>query len=89
MPLLGGKFSSVALMHYGSWITLAIASRHIAQHSKAGLRLRTVDYSLIGFAGIVNSFIWFRYPISIFIAGLIVIVTYISYRFQSSSEGET
>jgi len=82
-PLFGGKPSVSALMHYTSWIILALGIRLVSQKGRKGLKIRAHEYSILCLATILNFIIWFRYPINIVLGMLSVVVTVISYRAQN------
>jgi len=82
-PLLGGKLSISALIHYGSWIILAIVVRIVSQRGRKRLRIRLHEYAMVCLVAIVNSALWFAYPINIILSILSIVGTTISYRAQN------
>ncbi|HDH11671.1 MAG TPA: hypothetical protein ENG83_05665 [Nitrospirae bacterium] len=79
-PLLGGKLSVSALIHFGSWIVLAIGIRIVSQRGRKAQKIRVYEYALICLAAIVNFNLWFTYPINIILSILIVVGTAVSYK---------
>ncbi|RJQ53423.1 MAG: hypothetical protein C4526_06565 [Nitrospiraceae bacterium] len=82
-PLLGGKLSVDALIHYGSWIGLAIGMRLISKRGRKGLRIRAYEYSIACLVTIVNFALWFSYPMNVVLSVLCVVGMAISYRAQN------
>ena len=82
-PLLGGKLSTSALIHYGSWIFLALAMRILSQRSRRGQRIREYEYLIACLVAIINLVVWFSYPINIVLSILSVVGIAISYRAQN------
>jgi hypothetical protein len=81
-PLMGGKLSMRALMHYGSWILLALGFRVITQRGRKGLWIRAYEYVFLCIAGILYFSLW-SYPLNIFLSMLCIIGIAISYNAQN------
>jgi|GEM_PF-3768526 len=79
-PLLGGNLSVIALIHYGSWIAMAIGISIVSQRGRKGLKIRAYEYVIVCLVAIVNFAIWFSYPINIILSILSIVGTAISCR---------
>jgi hypothetical protein len=78
-PLLGGKLSVIAVIHYGSWIGLALGTRIITQAGRKGLPIRAYGYALLCLSCIVYFLLW-AYPLNIILIILSIVAIAISYK---------
>ena len=85
IPLLGGKLSVSALMHYGSWICLAVGMRILSRRRRKGLRIRIYEYSLAYLFAVINFVIWFSYPINMILSILGLAGFALDYRAQEKN----
>jgi hypothetical protein len=81
-PLLGGKLSVYAILHYAGWIVLALAAKFVLKRARKGLRIRAYDFAILCITVVFNFVIWFSYPINIILSSLSIIGLVISYRAQ-------
>lgn len=81
-PLFGGKLLVNALIHYGSWIFLALGMRIVTQRGRKGLRIRAYEYALLCLSGIVYFALW-SYPFNIIFGILSIVGIAISWRAQN------
>ena len=86
-PLLGGKLSIDAIIHYASWIILALAVKYFLRRARKGLKIRLHDYALIYVCSVINLVIWFSYPLNIVVSILFLIATFYSYRARKEQVG--
>ena len=66
--LIGGKFSGSAVIHYASWIVMAIPLRWYLRRLQHGLPIRPAQYLLVGLAGLVPLIVWFAFPWNLLLA---------------------
>jgi hypothetical protein len=78
-PLLGGILYINSLIHYGSWIVVALATRIVSQRGRKGFHIRAPEYILLCLVMIINFAIWFSYPINVVLGILSIVVIAISY----------
>jgi len=81
-PLLGGKLLFNALILYGSWIGLALLLKFLVKRAQKGLRIRQHQYVFLCLYNIVCMFLWFPYPINIFLSILSIVGIVFAYKAQ-------
>jgi len=80
--LFGGKLLLNAIIHYASWLVIALAGKYVLRRALKGQRIRGYDYSLVCLATIVNLVIWFSYPVNIILSVLCIVGIVLSYKAQ-------
>ncbi len=81
-PLLGGKLLFNALVLYGSWIGMALFLKFLVKRAQKGLRIRQHQYVLLCLYNIVCMFLWFPYPIDVFLSILSIVGIVFAYKAQ-------
>ena len=84
-PLLGGKLYFSALIIYGSWIGLALLSKHMLKNTQREVRLKGYKFLLLTLYFILCAFLWFPYPLNIFFSGLGIVGNLVGYKAQLKS----
>lgn len=81
-PLLGGKLLFNALILYGSWIGMGLFLKFLVKRVQKGLRIRPHQYVSLCLYNIVCMFLWFRYPINVFLSVLTIVGIAFAYKAQ-------
>ena len=81
-PLLGGKLSLSAILHYGIWIVIALTIKSFLKRTRKGFALRAYEFTILCLLVILNFFIWFSYPLNVIFSILNTAGFIISYKAQ-------
>jgi chromate transport protein ChrA len=81
-PLLGGKLSVSAILHYAGWIVIALAVKFVLKRARKGLQIRAYDFAILCVVVVFNFVIWFAYPINVILSILSIVGLIFSYRAQ-------
>ena len=65
VPLLGGKFSTYAIITYGSWIGMCLYLKVLLRRRQKGLLIRLDECVLLCLYNIGCMFLWFGKPYTI------------------------
>jgi len=84
-PLFSGIFSLSALVHYGSWVCLALVGRLVSQRKRKGLRVRAHECIIFCVVVTGNFLVWFSYPVNIILSILGIAGSIVAYRAQGES----
>jgi hypothetical protein len=79
-PLLGGKLSWRAVIHYGSWILVALSMKSFLKRLKKELPIRKFDYFLIWLCISFNILSWVIYPFNIILIIFFILLFVASYK---------
>jgi len=81
-PLLGGKLFFKPLILYGSWIGIGLFLKLLVKRVQKGLRIRPHQYVSLCLYNIACMFLWFRYPINVFLSVLTIVGIAFAYKAQ-------
>ena len=85
IPIIGGIFSSKALIIYGSWIGIAFAIKYIINKIKKNIKLKWYEFLILFLYSIVCMFLWFPLPFSFIFSIFIAVGNVVGYRAQQKS----
>lgn len=82
VPLLGGRFSTYAVIVYGSLIGMCLFSKVFLRRVRKGLPISLHQHVLLCLYNIGCMFLWFGYPLNILFSILDIAGTAFSYKAQ-------
>jgi hypothetical protein len=85
-PLLGGKFLPYALVHYGSYIGLALIMKYMLSYAKNKVRMQKYKWYVTYSYLVLCMFLWFPYYLAFGVSLLGIIVSVAGYRAQGKSD---
>lgn len=81
-PFAGGSLSLSAILHYGSWIAVALAARYVLRHARKGLRIRAYQYAILCLVIVFDLVVWFSYPVGVILSIVNIVFFLVYYRAQ-------
>ncbi len=81
-PLLGGKFSFLALIRYGSWIGMAFIMKYGSRYIRAEIRMKLRKWYLISILMILSTVVSVPNFLGLIMSVFIVFASVASYRAQ-------
>ena len=85
IPVIGGIFSSRAVVIYGSWIGIAFAIKYIINKIEKNIQLKWYEFLILFLYGTVCMFLWFSLPFNIVFSIFLAVANVVGYRAQIKS----
>ena len=82
--LFDGKLYTNAIIHYASWIGMALVLKFALKRVQKGLRIRVYDYLVVCVYTMICMFLLFRFPLNIILSILSIVGAVVSHTAQGS-----